>query len=124
MSNLGRQRTPFEWILLALALSAIGAVLLGLLIYSGSESGGDARLEIEVADSGRVINGGPQVELTVTNTGGSGAENVVIEVEMGGEIREVTILRVPRDDKQRAAVAFPAGTSGTPEASLHSYLQP
>lgn len=43
---------------------------------------------------------------------------------MGPEVREVTMIRIPKDDELTATVIFPAGTSGTPEAELLSYVQP
>ena len=121
--GLRRKRTPFEWTLLVVALLAIGAVLAGLFVYAGEPSGGEAELELQVGVTGR-HEGGPQVELTVRNTGGSAAEQVVAEVTMGSESREVTLTRIPRDGEATAVVTFPAGTSGTPQAELLNYNQP
>ena len=122
--NLKRQRTPFEWVLLAIASASIGAVIVGLFLYAGHKAGGEAELTLEVADTGKEFQGGPQVELTVRNTGGSGAEEVVTEVTMGEESREVTMVRIPKDDEASAIVTFPEGTTGTPEAELLSYNTP
>lgn len=121
--GLRRKRTPFEWTLLVVALLAIGAVLLGLFVYAGEPSGGEAELQLQVGVTGR-HEGGPQVELTVRNTGGSSAEQVVVEVTMGSQSREVTLTRIPREGEVGAVVTFPAGTSGTPEAELLNYNQP
>ncbi|HEX2180026.1 MAG TPA: hypothetical protein VHL54_11010, partial [Actinomycetota bacterium] len=79
---------------------------------------------VEVEQTGTHVDGGPQVEVTVRNTGGSGAEQVVSEVKMGVESREVTLTRIPKDDQASALVVFPPGTTGTPEAELLSYNQP
>lgn len=122
--SLKRERTPFEWILLTVALAAIGAVIVGLFLYAGHKAGGDAELQIEVVDTGKMVDGGPQVELTVKNVGGSGAEQIVTEVKMGEETREVTMTRIPKDDEGSALVTFPEGTTGTPEAELLSYNTP
>jgi uncharacterized protein (TIGR02588 family) len=122
--NLKRERTPFEWALLAVALIAIGSVVTGLFRYAGQKSGGPAELSVEVEQTGTHADGGPQVEVTVRNTGGSGAEQVVSEVKMGDESREVTLTRIPKDDQASALVVFPPGTTGTPEADLLSYNQP
>jgi uncharacterized protein (TIGR02588 family) len=122
--SLKRERTPFEWALLALALAAIGTVIVGLFLYAGHKSGGEAELQVEVADTGKTVAGGPQVEVTVKNVGGSGAEQIVTEVKMGGETREVTMTRIPKDDEASALVAFPEGTTGTPEGELLSYNTP
>jgi uncharacterized protein (TIGR02588 family) len=106
------------------ALLAIGSVVTGLFRYAGLKSGGEADLSIEVQDTGTRVDGGAQVEVTVRNTGGSGAEQVVTEVKMGDETREVTMTRIPKDDEASALVVFPPGTAGTPEAELLSYNQP
>lgn len=122
--NLKRERTPFEWALLAVALAAIGTVIVGLFLYAGHKAGGEADLQVEVVDTGKKVDGGPQVEVTVKNVGGSGAEEIVTEVKMGGESREVTMVRIPKDDEASAIVTFPAGTTGTPEGELLSYNTP
>jgi uncharacterized protein (TIGR02588 family) len=122
--NLKRERTPFEWALLAVALAAIGTVIVGLFLYAGHKAGGEAELQIEVVDTGKTVDGGPQVEVTVKNVGGSGAEEVVTEVTMGEETREVTMVRIPKDDEASALVTFPEGTTGTPEGELLSYNTP
>lgn len=122
--SLKRDRTPFEWALLAVALAAIGTMIVGLFLYAGHKAGGEAELQIEVVDTGKTIAGGPQVEVTVRNVGGSGAEEVVTEVTMGEETREVTMVRIPKDDEASALVVFPEGTTGTPEGELLSYNTP
>jgi uncharacterized protein (TIGR02588 family) len=122
--SLKRDRTRFEWALLAVAVLAIGSVVIGLFRYAGQKSGGPADLSVEVEDTGTQVGGGPQVEVTVRNTGGSGAEHVVTEVKMGDETREVTLTRIPKDDEASALVVFPPGTTGAPEAELLSYNQP
>ncbi|HVL50015.1 MAG TPA: hypothetical protein VM754_00755 [Actinomycetota bacterium] len=122
--GLKRNRTPFEWGLLATALVVIGTMVIGLFVYADKRAGGQAELRVEVRDTGRQHEGGPEVQLTVRNTGGAGAEQVTVEVQMGPEVREVTMIRIPKDDELTATVIFPAGTSGTPEAELLSYVQP
>lgn len=122
--NLKRERTPFEWALLAVALAAIGTVIVGLFLYAGHKAGGDAELQIEVVDTGKKVDGGPQIEVTVKNVGGSGAEQIITEVKMGEETREVTMTRIPKDDEASAIVTFPEGTTGTPEGELLSYNTP
>jgi uncharacterized protein (TIGR02588 family) len=122
--NLRRERTTFEWALLTVALAAIGTVIVGLFLYAGHKAGGEAELQIEVADTGKMVAGGPQVEVTVKNVGGSGAEEIVSEVKMGEETREVVMTRIPKDDQASAIVTFPEGTTGTPEGELLSYNTP
>jgi uncharacterized protein (TIGR02588 family) len=121
---LKRERTPFEWILLLVALGSIGTIVVGLFLYAGHKAGGEAELVAEATDTGKPVDGAPQVELTVRNVGGSGAEEVLTEVTMGEESREVTMVRIPKDDEATAIVSFPAGTTGTPEAEILSYNQP
>jgi uncharacterized protein (TIGR02588 family) len=121
---LKRKRTPFEWVLLLVALAAIGTIVVGLFLYAGHKAGGEAELVVEAVDTGKPVDGAPQVEVTVRNVGGSGAEEVVTEVTMGAETREVTMTRIPKDDEATAIVSFPPGTTGTPEAELLSYNQP
>lgn len=122
--SLKRDRTPFEWVLLLISLAAIGTVIVGLFFYAGHQAGGEAELSVEVTGTGEGFEGGPQVEVTVRNTGGSGAEQVVTEVTMGEQTREVTMVRIPKDDEASAVVTFPAGTTGTPEGELLSYNTP
>lgn len=121
---LKRKRTPFEWVLLLVALAAIGTIVVGLFLYAGHKAGGEAELVVVAVDTGKPVDGAPQVEVTVSNVGGSGAEEVVTEVTMGAETREVTMTRIPKDDEATAIVSFPPGTTGTPEAELLSYNQP
>lgn len=122
--NLKRERTPFEWALLTVALATIGTVIVGLFLYAGHKAGGEAELQVEVVDTGKTVDGGPQVEVTVKNAGGSGAEEIVTEVKMGDETREVTMKRIPKDDEASAIVTFPEGATGTPEGELLSYNTP
>ncbi len=94
--RLKRERTPFEWALLAVALAAIGTVSWACSSTPGTSPAGEAELQVEVADTGKRFNGGPQVEVTVNNVGGSGAEEIVTEVKMGEETREVTMPENPQ----------------------------
>lgn len=119
-----RERTAFEWTLLVVALAAIGVVLSGLFVYAAGRSGGQAELALQARDTGVRSGGNRQVELTVRNTGGAAAEQVVAEVTMGAESREVTLTRIPKDDEATAMVWFPAGIPGTPQAELLSYNEP
>ncbi len=122
--SLNRHRTPFEWGLLTTALFTIRVVLTGLFFYADKRAGGEAELTVKVRDTGKQFEGGRQVELTVRNTGGAGAEEVVTEVTMGSETREVSMVRIPKHDESKAIVSFPPGISGKPEAELLSYVEP
>lgn len=120
---ISRERTAFEWALLLVSAVAIGTIVIGLLIYSGNQAGGEAKLVADIARAG-TYRDGPQFEITVRNTGGSGAEQVVAEVSLGPHSRLVTMLRIPKDDEASAIVTFPAGSAGDPELQLLSYNQP
>lgn len=122
--GLRRQRTGFELALLAVSITSICAVILGLSLYAGDTAGEQADLEAAVEDTGRKINGGPELLVTLANKGGSGAEDIVVEVKMGGETRELAFVRIAKDEERTGAVIFPPGVNGTAEASILSYNYP
>lgn len=122
--SLKRGRTPFEWALLVISLASIAAVLVGLFLYAGDTAGEQAALEASVEDTGRKINGGPEFLVTLTNKGGSGAEDIVVEVKIGGETRELVFVRIAKDEERTGAVIFPPDAQGSAEASILSYNYP
>jgi uncharacterized protein (TIGR02588 family) len=109
---------------LAVSIASICAVILGLFLYAGDTAGEQAALEAAVEDTGRKINGGPELLVTLTNKGGSGAEDIVVEVEMGGETREVVFVRIAKHEERTGAVIFPPDVDGPAEASILSYNYP
>ena len=122
--SLKRERTPFERALLVVSVASIAAVLVGLFLYAGDTAGEQAALDLTVQRTGRQVDGGPEVLVTLTNQGGSGAEDVVVEVKIGEETREVSFVRIAKHEERTAAVIFPPEAQGTAEASILSYNYP
>lgn len=122
--GLRRERSGFEWVLLTVSLAAIAAVVFGLFRYSGDTSGDAASLTAEVEETGRMVDGGPEVLVTLTNEGDSGAVDVVVEVKIGVQTREISFLRIAKDEERTGAVVFGPESAGLPEASVVSYNYP
>ena len=122
--SLKRERTSFERALLLVSVASIAAVLVGLFLYAGDTAGEQASLETTVQRTGRLVDGGPEVLVSLTNQGGSGAEDVVVEVKIGEETREVSFVRIAKHEERTAAVVFPPEARGTAEASILSYNHP
>ena len=123
-SGVGRQRTTFEWVLLVVSLAATLAVVAGLVASELFGRGGPVDLRVSVIDTGEQASGGRTLEVTVTNVGGTSAENVVIEVTVGEVVREITLDLVAKGDEESAEVVVPTDTSGTPHAEVLSYTKP
>ena len=85
---------------------------------------GPADLRVTVADEGRPASGGRPLEVTVTNVGGTGAENVIVEVTVGDVTREVNLDVVAKGDTESAAVVVPADAPSPPQAEVVSYTNP
>ena len=68
---------------------------------------------VTVADADGPASGGRPYEVTVTNVGGTSAENVVIEVTVGDVTRDVNLDLVAKGDTESAAIG-PADTAGHP----------
>jgi hypothetical protein len=79
---------------------------------------------VSVTDTGEEVSGGRTLEVTVTNVGGTSAENVVIEVTVGEVVREITLDLVAKGDEGSADVVVPTDASGTPHAEVLSYTKP
>lgn len=123
-SGVGRKRTTFEWVVLLVSLAATLAVVVGLVVSELSGDRGPVDLRVSVADAGEPASGGRPLEVTVTNVGGTSAENVTIEVTVGDVVREVTLDLVAKGDEESAEVVFPAGATGPPQAEVLSYTKP
>lgn len=122
--GIKRDRSPFELLLLTLSVAAIAAVVFGLFRYSADTAGDKASLTAQVEETGREVDGGSEVEVTVTNNGDSGAEDVVVEVTIGEEAREVSFVRIAKDEEKTGVVVFPPEAQGTPEVAILSYNYP
>jgi uncharacterized protein (TIGR02588 family) len=122
--GIRRERTPFEWALLAVSLAATLAVVAGLVVSGLAGPRGPADLRVTVTDVGVPASGGRPLEVTVTNAGGTSAENVIVEVIVGDVTREVNLDLVAKGDTESAAVVVPADVTGEPSAEVVSYTSP
>lgn len=116
-----RSRTLFETIVLAVALAAVSSIVLGLVAARISGSRGAADLRASIRATGEAVSGGELYELTIRNVGGETAENVVIEITIGEETRELELLSISKGDDEKASIIFPSGSTGTPVVEVLSY---
>ncbi|MBI5089953.1 MAG: hypothetical protein HZB15_14115 [Actinobacteria bacterium] len=77
-----------------------------------------------IADASEPTSGGRPLDITVSNVGGTSAENVVVEIKVGDVTREVDLDLVAKGDKESATVVFPADISGPAHAEVLSYTTP
>ncbi|MEO8424966.1 MAG: hypothetical protein ABI595_13785 [Actinomycetota bacterium] len=119
-----RERTPFEWALLLVSLAAALTLAVGLAISAFTGASGPADLEVDIAMAEAPASGGRPLEITVTNIGGTSAENVVVEVTVGDVAREVTLALVAKGDEESATVIVPTSATATPHAEVLSYSDP
>lgn len=122
--GIRRERTPFEWALLVVSLAATLAVVAGLVVSGLAGPRGPADLRVTIADADEPASGGRPLEVTVTNLGGTSAENVIVQVTVGDVTREVNLDLVAKGDTESAAVVFPADAAGPPHAEVVSYTNP
>jgi uncharacterized protein (TIGR02588 family) len=122
--GIRRERTPFEWALLVASLAATLAVVAGLAASRLAGPRGPADLRVTVEDADGPASGGRPLEVTVTNAGGTSAQNVIVEVTMGDVTREVNLDLVAKGDTESAAIVVPAGAAGPPRAEVVSYTNP
>jgi uncharacterized protein (TIGR02588 family) len=123
-SGIRRERTSFEWTLLIVSLAATLAVVIGLLVSGLTGPHGPADLRVSVTDEGEPASGGRPLEVTVSNLGGTSAENVIVEVTVGDVVREANLDLVAKGDKETAAVVVPADAAGPSQAAIVSYTNP
>ena len=119
-----RERTPLEWVLLVVSLAATLAVVTMLVMSGLTGPRGPADLRVTVADAGEPASGGQPLEVTVTNTGGTSATNVLVEVTVGDVTREMSLDLVAKGDTESATVVVPTGAAGEPRAEVVSYTNP
>ena len=67
--------------------------------------------------------GGEALEVEVRNTGGSTAEDVLVEVLVGDLTREVSLVAVPKGTSEAAVVVVPAGERDDAKARIVSYVE-
>jgi uncharacterized protein (TIGR02588 family) len=122
--GIRRKRTPLEWALLVVSLAATVAVVAVLVTSGLSGPRGPADLRVTVADVDEPASGGRPLEVTVTNVGGTSAENVIVEVSVGDVTREVNLDLVAKGDTESASVVVPADATGPPQGEVVSYTNP
>lgn len=120
----GRERTPFEWALLLISLAAALTLAVGLAISGLTGTSGPADLEIDIAAAVDPASGGRPLKLTVTNIGGTSAENVVVEVTVDEVVREVSLALIAKGDEETATVIVPATATASPHVEVLSYSDP
>ncbi len=123
-SGIRRERTLFEWAILLVSLAATLAVVAGLVAGGLTGPHGSADLRVTVVDTSGQASGGRPLEVSVTNVGGTSAENVVIEVTVGDVTREANLELVAKGDEESAAVVVPDDAVGPPRAEVVSYTNP
>ena len=79
---------------------------------------------VTVADADGPASGGRPFEVTVTNVGGTSAENVVIEVTVSDLTRDLNLDLVAKGDTESPPFVVPADTAGPPHAEVVSYTNP
>jgi uncharacterized protein (TIGR02588 family) len=122
--GMTRERTAFEWTLLVVSLAAIVAVVVGLVVSGSGGSRGPADLRVSIAFADEPASGGRPLEVTVTNAGGTSAENVIVEITVGDITREINLDLVAKGDTETATVVVPADAEGSPRAEVVSYTNP
>jgi uncharacterized protein (TIGR02588 family) len=111
----------FDRIVLVAAGIAILLVVGGLIWYGMTSGGGPADLEPTIVDTGRTEGDERVYQVTISNKGGTTAEDLVVEVMLGDESREVQIRFVTKGDQEEVFVSIPG--SGTPEVRVVSYTE-
>jgi uncharacterized protein (TIGR02588 family) len=121
--GISRERTTFEWALLLASLGATLTLVAGLVVagLTGPRGPADLRVTVEpIAPS----SGGRPLEVTITNVGGTSAQNVVVEITVGDVTREVNLDLIAKGDTESATIVVPTEASGTPHADVVSYSNP
>lgn len=118
-SSLRRERTPFEWAILAISGAAIIAIIAGLIVSALGYEADPALLRAAVAPQ----QGSPnRYVLSVTNEGGATAIEVRVLVRRGRGSVEVEFRAVPKGDTEEATIRI--GGRGRPTAQIQSYKEP
>ena len=122
--GVGRERTRFELALLVVSLAATLAVVARLVVTGLNGPSGPADLHVTIADADDPASGGRPLEVTVSNVGGTSAQNVIVEVIVGDITREVNLDLVAKGDTETATVVVPADGSDPADANVLSYTNP
>jgi uncharacterized protein (TIGR02588 family) len=119
--SVRRDRTPLEMGILVVSILAVATIIVGLILAGASGGDGPPDLRVSVEENTSVRSGGVVYTVTVRNVGGDTATNVVIEVSVGDQVREVDLVSIAKGDEEVAAVVFPSGTSGEARTAVLSY---
>ncbi len=122
--GIGRERTTFEWTLLLVSVAAALTLADRARDLRCSQERAGRPTSRSTSRRPTSASGGRPLEITVTNVGGTSAENVVVEVTVGDVSREVTLELVAKGDEESATIVVPASASGTPHAEVLSYSDP
>lgn len=117
-STLRRERTPFEWAILAVSLGAVVAIVAGLIAASIGYESGPPSLHVEITRA----DAPNRFVVTVRNDGGVTAEHVRVIVRRGRGAVDVELLAVPKGDSEEATVTI--GGRGRVTAHVQSYQEP
>lgn len=116
-SGLRRERTAFELVVLGVAAAAIASIVGALVAFGAGAASGPPDLHVVLEPSGAGRH-----TLSVTNRGGTTAEEVVILVRRGPRTTEVEFAAVAKGDTEQASVALPG--PGTAAAAVLSFKEP
>jgi uncharacterized protein (TIGR02588 family) len=111
----------FDRVVLVAAGIAILLVVGGLIWYGVTAGRGPADLEPSVTDTGRREGDERVYKVTIENKGGTTAEDLVVEVTLGDESRDVQVPFVTKGDREEVLVSLPG--SGRPEVRVVSYTE-
>ena len=100
---------------------AILLVVAGLIWYGLTAGSGPADLEPAIVDTGRRKGGERVFQVTISNKGGTTAEDLVVEVTLEEESRDLQIPFVTKGDREEAFVSLPG--AGNPEVRVVSYTE-
>ncbi|HVF11986.1 MAG TPA: hypothetical protein VNA87_02765, partial [Actinomycetota bacterium] len=94
-----------------------------LVWYGVATDGSQAELTIEISGPKDESETGKTYEVTVSNDGGTTAEEVVVEVVAGDTTREIQFRAISKGDQEMATVVLPA-ESQDPRAEIVGYKEP
>lgn len=117
-NDLRRDRTTFEWAILVVSVTAIVAIVVGLIAAAVGYDTGPPVLRAAVTRTD-VPN---RFVVDVRNEGGATAERVRVIVRRGRGSVEVELRDVPKGDNEEATVTI--GGRGRVTAHVQSYQEP
>jgi uncharacterized protein (TIGR02588 family) len=119
--GIARKRTPLELGVLIVSVLSVLAIVVGLVVSGITGGAGGPDLRASAEPTGEERSGGAVYEVSIRNDGGETAENVVVEVTIGDQVREFELLSVAKGDEETATLIFPPGTSQDATVRILSY---